>query len=82
MSIAGWLFAATPTPDPSFDPDTVTPTWIGFAVTFLVALAVVVLMVDMTRRVRRVRYRSEVREQLEVERAQLEAEAAENPPKA
>lgn len=57
------LAAATPPPD--FDPDSVTPTWVGFAITFLVAVAAVLLIMDMVRRVRRVRYRGEIREQLE-----------------
>ncbi len=62
------LGAATPTPPPDFDPNSVTPTWVGFAITFLVAAAAVLLIMDMVRRVRRVRYRGEIREQLEAER--------------
>ena len=68
MSIIPWIMAATPVPDPNFDPTTVTPTWIGFAVTFFVAVATVLLIMDMVRRIRRVRYRSEVLEKLEAER--------------
>jgi hypothetical protein len=68
------LQAATPTPPPDFDPTSVTPTWVGFAITFLVAAAAVLLIMDMVRRVRRVRYRGEIREQLEAER--LAADAA------
>ncbi|WP_349897876.1 hypothetical protein [Parafrigoribacterium soli] len=68
-TVGHWLAAATPTPNPDFDPTTVTPTWVGFAVTFLVAVATVLLIMDMVRRVRRVRYRSEVLEKLEAERA-------------
>lgn len=68
------LRAATPSPSPDFDPNSVTPTWVGFAITFLVAVAAVLLVMDMVRRVRRVRYRGEIREQLEAE--QLEAERA------
>jgi hypothetical protein len=68
-AIGSWLAAATPKPDKDFDPTTVTPTWVGFAVTFLVAVATVLLIMDMMRRVRRVRYRSEVLEKLEAERA-------------
>ena len=60
-----------------FDPNDVTPTWIGFAITFLVAAATVLLILDMTRRMRRTRYRGEVREKLEAER--LAAEAGEHP---
>lgn len=61
--------APTPTPQPNFDETSVTPGWVGFAITFGVALLVVLLCIDMVRRIRRVRYRSEVREKLEAERA-------------
>lgn len=59
----------SPTPSPGFDPTTVTPGWVGFVITFGIALLTVLLIVDMTRRVRRVRYRSEVREKLAAEEA-------------
>lgn len=72
MSIVQWVMTATPVPDPNFNPDTVTPTWVGFAVTFLIAVATVLLVMDMTRRVRRVRYRDEVRVKLEAERAEAD----------
>jgi len=58
----------TPTPPPEFDPNTVTPTWVGFAITFLVAAVTVLLIMDMVRRIRRIRYRAEVRERLDAER--------------
>lgn len=54
-----------------FDPDTVTPGVVGFIVTFLVAGIVVLLMLDMTRRIRRTRYRVEIGEKLDAE--ELEA---------
>jgi hypothetical protein len=60
--------------DEEFDPDTVTPGIWGFVLTFLVMLVVVLLILDMVRRIRRVNYRAEVRAQLETER--LEAEFA------
>jgi hypothetical protein len=69
MTVYEWAMAATPTPDPNFDPNAVTPQWIGFLATFLVAVATVMLVVDMTRRIRRVRYREEIRTALEAERA-------------
>ena len=71
------LLAATPTPQPNFNENSVTPTWVGFAATFGVAAIVVLLCIDMVRRVRRVRYRGEIREQLEAER---NAAATEKPP--
>jgi hypothetical protein len=82
----GWLLAdppPTPNPLPTYigNNDVVTPGWIGFAVTFLVAVATVLLIVDMTRRIRRLRYRAEIRERLENERLEngsLENQRLEN----
>lgn len=56
---------------PGFDPTTVTPGVEGFFAIAIVALAVIYLLVDMTRRIRRVRYRGEVRELLEAEQAMV-----------
>ncbi|MCU1439073.1 MAG: hypothetical protein JWP85_70 [Rhodoglobus sp.] len=63
------LAAPTPTPGPAYDgdPNLITPGVIGFAITFLIAVATVLLLLDMTRRVRRVRYRAEIREELDAE---------------
>ena len=47
------------------DPNSVTPGVIGFVVPFAVMIAVVLLVLDMVRRVRRVRYRSEIAEKLD-----------------
>ena len=55
-----------------FDPDTVTPGVWGFVLTFLVMVIVVLLVLDMVRRIRRVNYRAEAREQLEAERREQE----------
>ena len=63
----------TPTPgdDPSLrpglDPTQVTPGLLGFLATLFLVIAVIFLIRDMTRRIRRVRYR---------EMANLEAEQA------
>ena len=57
-----------------FDPDLVTPGVIGFIATFVIMAAVVLLILDMVRRIRRVNYRAEVRQMLEAER--LDAELA------
>ncbi|MDJ0334428.1 hypothetical protein QMG83_04250 [Salinibacterium sp. G-O1] len=74
---------STPTPLPAYEGDVnlITPGVVGFAVTFLIALATVFLLIDMTRRVRRVRYRNEVREQIAIEQAEeaLAAADAERP---
>lgn len=55
-----------------FDPDTVTPGIWGFVLTFLVMVVVVLLVLDMVRRIRRVNYRAEVRQQLEAEQRERE----------
>lgn len=62
----------TPSPYPAFtgDPNQVTPGAIGFAITFAVVIATVLLVIDMTRRVRRVRYRAEIAEKLDAEQAE------------
>ncbi|MFD1714328.1 hypothetical protein ACFSBZ_07595 [Amnibacterium flavum] len=61
--------APTPSPTPELDENLITPGPIGFLFIFLIAVAAVLLIVDMTRRVRRVRYRAEVREEIEREQA-------------
>ena len=49
------------------DPNSVTPGVVGFVVTLLVAVLVLLLIADMVRRVRRVRYRAEINEKLDAE---------------
>ena len=65
----------TPTPMPAYegDPNLITPGVFGFIAIFLVALATVFLLLDMNRRIRRTKYRVEVRERLEDERRDAEA---------
>lgn len=76
LRAAIWIADVAPTPTPSGpgafvgDEDTITPTWVGFVATFGVAIITVLLVIDMTRRVRRVRYRGEIRERLEAEAAE------------
>lgn len=58
------------------DPNSVTPGVEGFIAIAVVTVLAILLIIDMSRRVRRVRYRGEVRERLEAERAAaLEDEA-------
>ena len=75
VSLAANLFAT----DEEFDPNTVTPGIWGFVLTFLVMVAVVLLILDMTRRMRRVNMRAQVQAQLaaEAEAAARDAELAE-----
>nr|WP_208385686.1 hypothetical protein [Curtobacterium sp. WW7] len=62
------MAATTPSPSPSGVPDVdVTPGVAGFVAIALVAIVTILLVVDMTRRIRRTRYRAEIRERLEAE---------------
>ncbi|MBX3090165.1 MAG: hypothetical protein KF772_06255 [Cryobacterium sp.] len=63
------LELATPTPEPGVDQIVEAPGWIGFAATAFVVLASLLLILDMNRRIRRSRYREEVRNQIEAEQA-------------
>ena len=70
---AMWRLAATPVPTPTgVDADDVTPGVWGFAVIFLIAVVVVLLIIDMQRRVRRVNYKAEIDERLQEELAASE----------
>lgn len=63
------LSAATPAPSPEntlrpgLDPSQVSPGLVGFLMTFVLAVAVVLLVIDFNRRNRRLRYRAEYAEQ-------------------
>jgi hypothetical protein len=59
----------TPPTPPAYqgDPDLVTPGVIGFVITFAIALITVLLVIDMVRRIRRVRYRAAVQEEIAAE---------------
>jgi hypothetical protein len=66
--------AATPSPTPSIPAeDVTTPGPWGFIAFFGVAVVVLLLIIDMTRRIRRVRYRAEVNEKLDAEARAAEA---------
>ncbi|WP_182047151.1 hypothetical protein [Curtobacterium sp. ME26] len=68
MSTILTAIAAAPSPSPSVVPDVdVTPGVAGFIAIAVVAVVTILLVVDMTRRIRRTRYRSEVRERLEAD---------------
>ncbi|MEO6533682.1 MAG: hypothetical protein ABIO06_08930 [Pseudolysinimonas sp.] len=61
--------APSPAPSPHVDANLVTPGVWGFAITALVMVAVILLIIDMVRRMRRVTYRAEIRQRLEEEAA-------------
>lgn len=65
------LLAASPSPTPSVDPANTfySPGTIGFIATFGMALGATLLIFDLVRRVRRVRYRAEIQEKLDAEAA-------------
>jgi hypothetical protein len=68
---AMWRLAATPMPTPKgVDADDVTPGVWGFAIIFIIAVVVVLLIIDMQRRVRRVNYKAEIDERLQDELAE------------
>lgn len=69
MSTIAAVLAATPSPSPTSSvPDVdVTPGVVGFIAIALVAVVTILLVIDMTRRIRRTRYRSEIRDRLEAE---------------
>ena len=70
-----WLLRfATPAPDETIDPNIVTPGVIGFILTIGLAIAVVLLIIDMTRRIRRINYRAQANEKLDAEEAATTAE--------
>jgi hypothetical protein len=62
----------SPTPYPAYtgNQNLITPGVWGFIIILLVAVATVFLILDMTRRIRRSRYREEVRLKLEAEQAE------------
>jgi len=81
LSTAVRVLAQPSTPDATLPPSTVpdvdvTPGVWGFVAIAFVAIATVLIIVDMTRRVRRTRYRGEVRDRIEAERAEAGAAAA------
>jgi len=67
--------APTPTPSlrPGLSEDQVTPGLLGFLLTAFIVVLTALLIVDMVRRIRRVRYRAQV---------EAEREAAEEPEEA
>ncbi|NLP82294.1 hypothetical protein HF576_00365 [Microbacterium sp. CFH 90308] len=66
-ALAGAAATPTPTPTPQVDPELVTPGVEGFVITALVAVAVILLVWDMLRRIRRGRVRADIEEELQAE---------------
>ena len=69
--------ATSPTPYPKYsgDPNLITPGVVGFIAIFAIALVTVFLLIDMNRRIRRSRYREQVRDEFAAEDAEAQAKA-------
>jgi uncharacterized oligopeptide transporter (OPT) family protein len=79
LGVTGLVGAATtptPTPTPAVDPDLVTPGVVGFLVTAVIAIAVIFLIWDMMRRIRRGRVRADIQEELDAEQQAARATEA------
>ena len=63
-----------PLMDPADDPSAVSssPGPLGWIFTFLMAVAALLLIADMVRRIRRVRYRDEIQQEISEEQAALD----------
>ena len=73
------VLAATPTPAPELDPNTVSPGVVGFIAIALVGVATLLLGIDLTRRIRRTTYRAEISARLEAELAERNAANPDGP---
>jgi hypothetical protein len=60
LKLIPWSQMPTPVADNNFN----SPGTLGFIITFAVAVGAVFLIFDMNRRIRRTRYREEIREKL------------------
>ena len=82
--LLGFLLDVTTSPTPVADDTYNSPGTIGFLVTFGVAIVAVLLIFDMSRRIRVSRYRSEIREKLaqeELDNLTVEKPERPEPPK-
>lgn len=62
MRAAAWLAE-----EAEFNPDTVTPGFVGFILTGGLAIAVIFLGINLVRRLRRNAYRHDIRDEIEAE---------------
>jgi hypothetical protein len=78
LAHGGRIAAATPSPYPDYtgNPNLITPGVWGFIAILVVAVATILLLIDMNRRIRRSRYREEVRIKLAEEQAEADRAAA------
>lgn len=75
--------APAPAPSPSLRPglsqDQVTPGLLGFLLTAFIVVLTTLLIVDMVRRIRRVRYRAQVEEERAAAEANRQSDAVSSP---
>ncbi|CAB4552107.1 MAG: hypothetical protein F2544_01865 [Actinobacteria bacterium] len=69
QTLISFVLLVTPSPSPSVDPATTfySPGTIGFIATFGMAAGAALLIADLVRRIRRIRYRAEIQEKLDAE---------------
>jgi hypothetical protein len=72
-----WLATEAPS-DVVIDDTWYSPGVVGFLATFGVAAAAILIIFDMTRRVRRVRYRAEIVQKLDLEEQLAKSETRQN----
>lgn len=75
LEMLGEVLASPPSDVEEFNPVTVSPGLPGFITMFLLAAVVVLLVLDMTRRVRRVQATERVEQRMAAERAERESVA-------
>ena len=75
-ALTNWVFEEPVLPDPVL----VTPTWVGFLATFVLAVVVALLIFDLARRVRRTNHRAQVAEKLDAEQRAIDEAAAQAAP--
>lgn len=73
------LLAANPTPTTDPANTWYSPDLIGFLGTFILVIGALLIIWDMVRRIRRVRYRAEIQAKLEAEEAKAQAKRAARP---
>ena len=82
LATSAILWTATPSPEPTLypafegDPNSVTPGVIGFLATAFIAIVTVLIIVDMNRRVRRVRYRELAQDTIRAEQDAAASDSA------
>ncbi|WP_157975645.1 hypothetical protein [Brachybacterium sp. YJGR34] len=80
LAVGELLANPSPSDGEEFNSVTVSPGLPGFFATFVLAAAIVLLVIDMTRRTRRVQARARVEERMRAEREAAQKDPAEHGP--